>query len=198
MHTHTHTYTRARAPCTNRGSYTGGCLALRGIPPPAALMESIRVTPAGPPPRNSAGRPWPRQAVALLQESQTPPLTFLSAHSRGAWGVDARVWASVSLRLCLQGSDVCVCVSETVCEPVGCGTGRVCVPGLPTETDPAGHMPLLPCPTWGGGRLRAQWAGEAQPGSQGGPPGSLPGGGGLTFGFSRAWRRRAVTQGGPE
>lgn len=64
---------------------------------------------------------------------------------------------------------MCLRVSETVCEPVGCGTGRVRVPGLPTETDLAGHVPLLPCPPWGGGRLRARWAGEAQPDLQGGP-----------------------------
>lgn len=50
--------------------------------------------------------------MAVVQDSQTPPLTFLSAHSRGAWG-----WGGTleSGRLCLTGTDGCVCLSLGLC-----------------------------------------------------------------------------------
>ena len=68
--------------------HAGGCLAPRAFPAGSSQQEYLGHSgrPSTPLPHNPAGRPWHRQAVALLQELQTPPLTVLSARSQGARG----------------------------------------------------------------------------------------------------------------
>lgn len=106
--------------------------------------------------------------------------------------MDAGVWASVSLSL----GDRCVCprVSETACEPVGCGA--CACPGFADRDGPGW---LARC------RFSHVWLGQGAQGTGGrwGPPwltlrtpGSLLGGRGPTHGVSHAWRGGAVTQGG--
>lgn len=179
-HTRIHTSTRTFAH-TFAGTHThaGVCLALRGTPPLAVLMKNNWVRPPVPSPAIPQGDPGPDRQLALVQVSQTRPLTFLSAHSLGARGVGGEgrwsLGVCVSVCLCPCGTDVCVCASETVCEPVLRGTGRGHVPGLLTGTGPAWpamcrscHVPMA---------LWAEGAGGAQPGWTTRIPGSLLGGG---------------------
>ena len=172
MHTHTSTHTcththafalelthalvepgfRHRAVCPHRG----------GPPPPDVLGNNIWVTPAGPHPRPATipqGDPGPDRQVALVQASQTRPLTFLSAYSLGAWrvvGRDAGVWVSVSQGVCVLVGLTCMSarprpraslcyVGPDVCAAPFCRQRQARV---------ACHVPIVPCADGGarGGR----------------------------------------------
>lgn len=80
--------------------------------------------------------------MAVVQDSQTPPHLFLSAHSRGAWG-----WGGTleSRRLCLTGTDGCVCLSLGLCVSL-CHVGPdVCMfrVGHQTWAWLARHVPII-------------------------------------------------------
>lgn len=180
----THTYTRSRACiCTLTPVEPGFLrravgLALRGPPPPAVLTNTIWATLTGPPLQFHRG-PWSDgqaggRQVAVVQDFQTPPLTILSAHSRGAWG-----WGGTlqSVRLCLAGTGGCVCLSLGLCH-VGLDVCMFRV-GQQRWAWLAYHVPITLPSTMGGSGLRGQ-VGPSQEdpgvpvGSVAAPPWILP------------------------
>lgn len=190
MHTHVHTLVRVDMYTHTNGAripLQGGRPGTEGASPTTVLTHTIWVTLAGPPLQFHRG-PWSDgqaggRQVAVVQDSQTPPLTFLSAHPRGAWG-----WGGTleSGRLCLTGSDGCVCLSLGPCVSL-CHVGPdVCMfrVGQQRWAWLARHAPIILSSRRG---LRAEETGGAQLGSARGTLGSLRGGGRPHPGFAHSW-----------